>query len=161
MGPLIILWIISWLGIGWFFVSKKGNIQPYKVQKRDIKRVYSSLLSDIKVDMTDNKIDWYTIENIGNDIVYFEERIIKLQKAFLESTNSINEWERKWLIKFSLNFINVLNHWLEFHSKELTLHTEKLEQIWTESQNYNLNWNLLLHKKLVEKQIEEIKHIKR
>ena len=70
-------------------VSEKMSI--FSKQKTNIKRVYSSLKSDISVDKTDKKMDPVNFENIEKDILYFVKRIEKLQKLIININSDNNK----------------------------------------------------------------------
>ncbi|MCD5380676.1 hypothetical protein LR004_02010 [Candidatus Gracilibacteria bacterium] len=162
MEILVLIGIIGAVFIGGYVIFTSGNIQSYSTQKRDIQRVYSSLSSDINVDKNDNHIEAKNIENIGKSILFFQKRVINLQKAFIsERIIEQNILEEKWLIDFGFEFITKLNHWLTFHSGELQKLSSKLDNHKENSNKENFQGSLILHKKIIETQIQEIEQIKR
>ncbi len=109
----ILFFSIFWIYFFFFRKTYKKEKVSFLVQKRDILRVYSSLLSDINVDKNDWKISPENIENIWNDLIYFMKRIEKIQKSFKfilmknnsKKENNFLEENKKWLFDFSLEFI--------------------------------------------------------
>lgn len=105
-----------------FYFSNLEN--NYYKEKKDILRIFSSFLSDIKVDKNDNNINPINIENTKNNIIHFSNRLIKIQKMyfrlkfFLKNKQLIeNEW--KYIFELTNMFNDWLNNWIEFHKKEL------------------------------------------
>lgn len=159
------------------FFTFKWKKERFLEEKRDILRVFSSLLSDINVDKNNWKIEPENIENIWNDLIYFMKKIEKIQKLLTKITNEEllnNNLEKekiflkenkKWLFNFSLEFIKKTKKWQNFHKKELLKLIKKIDflsfSIEKNSENKliknTLFWNLNFHKKIIEKQISILK----
>lgn len=167
---VILYFLIFCIFIYFLFIKKyySKEKEKYFREKRDITRVYSSFLSDIFVDKNDNFINSKNIENIEKNIINFIKRVEKIQGIYLYLQNNINSLEekeiifieKKWILEFSLWFVKKLDDWLVFHKKELFNLVKKLEKQSEKTKIENFKWNLLLHKKLIENQINEIQKFK-
>ena len=131
----ITLIIIFILGI---IVNYLSNFwKEYFKEKKDIMRIFSSFLSDIKVDKLDWSIKPINIEDTKNNILYFSKRLLKIQKLYfynkkINNNFDINEEEKKYIIDITKMFMDWLNNWLQFHKSEL----EKLSKtLWNQEKH--------------------------
>ena len=62
--------------------------QKYLDLKKQISRVYSSILSDMRVDRNDGSISPTNIRDIEESIVAFTRRVEEINSVFLKLTHS-------------------------------------------------------------------------
>ena len=136
--------------------------QKYLDLKKQIARVYSSILSDMRVDRNDGYISPTNIRDIEESIVAFTRRVEEINNVFLKLTHSwihrdFIEKEKEWLVDFSRGFVESLYTWLDFHKSELSNLEATISEIETDSES--LDNMLLLRKKSLEIQMNQIQKI--
>lgn len=133
----------------------------YLKNKTDLLRIYTSLVSDMRIDTKDKAIHPKNIEDIKNSILYFSKRIIKLQKTFLmlkkvKKDDSFIEQERNFIITVSTDFKKLLQTWLEYHKEELQFLSNELNTIKKDIKGNDFLGNVELHQKIIESQMIRI-----
>ena len=124
--------------------------------------MYSSILSDMRVDRNDGSISPTNIRDIEESIVAFTRRVEEINSVFLKLTHSwihrgFIEKEKEWIMDFSQSFVESLSNWLDFHESELSNLEATISEI--ETDNESLDNTLLLRKKSLEIQMNQIQKI--
>ena len=138
--------------------------EQYLHNKRRVLRMYSSVLSDMRVDRNDKKISSSNLENIWEWIANFSEEFEKLQKEFINIDRENDRegflmQEGEELLSLSIEFGQTLKQWLEFHKKELSWLSWKLGSIANSTHNESLEAWLLQHQWIIHTQINKIRAI--
>lgn len=144
--------LVLFIFIAWYI---SGLESDYFTEKKDIMRIFSSFLSDIKVDKTDKKIDSINIENTQNNILYFSERLLKMQKLYIYNKKTKkdfdkDEQEKKYIIEITKLFMDWLNDWLKYHKTELEQLTSNLWNQEKNTKNIDFKSAIELQKKRIE-----------
>ncbi|MDD2871756.1 MAG: hypothetical protein PHS49_07250 [Candidatus Gracilibacteria bacterium] len=153
---MIIFFTIFVLVLFIFIAGTLSGLETdYYTEKKDIMRIFSSFLSDIKVDKTDQKIDPINIENTQNNILYFSKRLIKIQKLYIYNKKikkdfDKDEQEKKYIIEITKLFMDGLNDWLKYHKTELEQLTSNLGNQEKNTKNIDFKSAIELQKKRIE-----------
>lgn len=121
---LVILFIVIWKisSLQWDYFKEKVNIM----------RIFSSFLTDLKLDKTDKNMNPTNIENTRNNILYFSKRLVKIQELYaynkkINKNFDENEEEKTYILEVVKIFNESMNNWLDFYKSELENLTESLQ----------------------------------
>ena len=137
--------------------------QEFLHNKTRLLRIYSSVLSDMRVDRGDKKMSSINFQNIWEWISNFSKRLEELQLLFsdlqkvsyLKKSDFLSS-EGPWIINFSQEFSNLLNDWLLFHKSELDWLSHWIQKIDASVDNISLKKSLLNHHSIITTQIDQI-----
>lgn len=137
--------------------------QEFLHNKTRLLRIYSSVLSDMRVDRGDKKMSSINFQNIWEWISNFSKRLEELQLLFsdlqkvsyLKKSDFLSS-EGPWIINFSQEFSNLLNDWLLFHKSELDWLSHWIQKIDDSVDNISLKKSLLNHHSIITTQIDQI-----